>query len=94
MPLIGIWGQFPAIPGREGAVDTLEERINGCMKRSMNGRALPLDGREMKAFSSFMRSLSTGPPDGVKLIGAGTLQIKEPERAADPARREQVYAQV
>src|SRR5262249_45373450 len=31
MPMVGVWGQFPQYRGREGAVDTLEERINGCM---------------------------------------------------------------
>src|SRR5262249_39516875 len=41
MPLTGIWGQFPQYRGREGAVDTLEDRINGCMERSMNGRPIP-----------------------------------------------------
>lgn len=55
MPLTGVWGQFPQYRAREGAVDTLEDRINGCMERSMNGRALPLDSREMRAFSSYMR---------------------------------------
>src|SRR5262249_23571675 len=50
MPMTGVWGQFPQYRGREGAVDMLEERINGCMERSMNGRALPLESREMKAF--------------------------------------------
>ena len=94
MPMLGIWGQFPQYRGREGAVDTIEDRINGCMERSMNGRALALESREMKAFSSYMRWLSTGVPAGAKLLGAGTLQIKEPERAADPARGEKVYAQV
>ena len=74
-------------------MDTLEERINGCMERSMNGRALPLESREMKAFSSYMRWLSTGVPDGAKLRGAGTLQIKEPDRAANPAHGAEVYAQ-
>src|SRR5215475_4106060 len=78
MPLVGIWGQFPQYRAREGAVDTLEDRINGCMERSMNGRALPLGSHEMKAFAAFMRWLSTGIPDGAKLIGAGTLQIREP----------------
>jgi thiosulfate dehydrogenase len=94
MPLIGIWGQFPQYRGREGAVDTLEDRINGCMERSMNGRALPLQSREMKAFATYMRWLSTGIPDGARLIGAGTLRIKEPARAADPGRGAQIYAQV
>ena len=42
LPLAGVWGVFPLFIGRENEVRTLEERINGCMERSMNGRALPL----------------------------------------------------
>ena len=92
MPMVGVWGQFPQYRGREGAVDTVEERINGCMERSMNGRGLSLESVEMKAFSSYMRWLSTGIPDGAKLLGAGTLQIKEPDRAADVGRGAETYA--
>src|SRR6516225_2773297 len=66
MPLTGVWGQFPQYRAREGMVDTLEERINGCVQRSMNGRALSLESREIRAFSSYMRWLSTGVPDGAK----------------------------
>src|SRR5262249_53663118 len=94
MPLTGVWGQFPQYRAREGMVDILEEGINGCMQRSMNGRALSLESREMKAFSSYMRWLSTGVADGAKLVGAGTLQIKEPGRAADLSRGAETYAQV
>ena len=94
MPLMGVWGQFPQYRAREGMVDTLEERINGCMQRSMNGRALAFESREMRAFASYMRWLSTGVPDGARLLGAGTLQIKELARAADPRRGTEVYAQV
>jgi thiosulfate dehydrogenase len=91
MPLTGIWGQFPQYRGREGAVATLEDRINGCMERSMNGRPLELGSTEMKAFAAYMRWLSTGIPAGASLIGAGTLRIKEPARAADPSRGAAVY---
>lgn len=93
MPLTGVWGQFPQYRAREGAVDTLEDRINGCMERSMNGRALPLDSREMRAFSSYMRWLSSGIPAGAKLLGAGTLRIKEPARTADSGHGAQVFSQ-
>jgi thiosulfate dehydrogenase len=93
MPLTGVWGQFPQYRAREGAVDTLEDRINGCMERSMNGRALPLESREMRAFSSYMRWLSTGVPDGAKLKGAGTLKIKEPERAANVVHGAEIFSQ-
>jgi thiosulfate dehydrogenase len=94
MPLIGVWGQFPQYRAREGAVDTLEDRINGCMERSMNGRALPLGSHEMRAFSAYMRWLSTGIPDGAKLRGAGTLRIKEPERTANLRRGSEIFSQI
>jgi thiosulfate dehydrogenase len=93
MPLVGIWGQFPQYRAREGAIELLQNRINGCMERSMNGRELPPEGHEMLAFLSWMRWLSGGVPNGAKLIGAGTLPIKAPDRAADPHHGAQVYAQ-
>jgi thiosulfate dehydrogenase len=94
MALIGVWGQFPRYRAREGVVVTLENRINGCMERSMNGRALPLESREMRAFSAYMRWLSTGVPDGAKLKGAGTLRIKEPARAANASRGAEVFSEI
>ncbi|HEV3372085.1 MAG TPA: c-type cytochrome, partial [Xanthobacteraceae bacterium] len=94
MPLTGVWGQFPQYRGREGEVGTLEDRINGCMERSMNGRALALGSREMKAFLAFSKWASGGIPDGAKLTGSGALNVKEPGRAADLAHGQQVYQQV
>ena len=93
MPLMGIWGQFPQYRAREGHIDTLEERVNGCMERSMNGRPLPLQSREMQGLTAYMRWLSNGIPARARLIGAGTLRINEPARAADPRRGARVYAE-
>jgi thiosulfate dehydrogenase len=92
MPLTGVWGQFPQYRGREGEVGTLEDRINGCMERSMNGPALALNSTEMKAFLAYMKWLSTGIADGAKLKGAGTLSSKTPDRAVDLGNGEKVYA--
>jgi thiosulfate dehydrogenase len=93
MPLTGVWGQFPQYRGREGEVTMLEVRINGCMERSMNGRALPPESREMKAFLVYSKWVSTGIPDGAKLIGSGSLSIKDPDRTADVRHGADVYAQ-
>jgi thiosulfate dehydrogenase len=92
VPLMGVWGQFPQYRGREGEIGTLEERINGCLERSMNGRTMPLDGLEMKAYLAYMKWLSTGIPDGAKLIGAGSKSVKEPGRAADLGNGAKVFA--
>ena len=60
----------------------------------MNGRALPLASPEMKGFLAYFKWVSTGIPDGAKLIGAGSMSVKEPQRAADLAHGEQVFAGV
>ena len=44
---------FPQYRGREDQISTVEERINGCMERSMNGKPLPLDAPGMKAFTTY-----------------------------------------
>ena len=82
MPLTGVWGQFPQYRGREGEIGTLEERINGCMDRSMNGRALPLDGPEMKAMLAYMRFISAGVPTGRSAEGRATPTL--PSNHATP----------
>lgn len=91
-PWVGTFASFPQYRGREDAVSTIEERINGCMIRSMNGRKLPLESDEMKAMMSYLRFLSTGVPVGAKVEGSGTLKLKLLSRAADPVAGKQVYA--
>lgn len=83
MPFVGVWGTFPQYRGRENAVSTLEDRINGCMERSMNGRKLALDSREMVAMLAYMKWTSAGVPVGAEVVGQGTFAIKAPDRAAD-----------
>ena len=91
-PWVGTFVSFPQYRGREDAVSTTEERINGCMERSMNGRKLPQDSEEMKAMLSYLHFLSTGIAVGAKLEGGGTLKLKPLARAADPVAGKQVYA--
>ena len=90
-PWVGTFASFPQYRGREDAVSTTEERINGCMERSMNGTKLPLDSLEMKKMLAYLHFLSTGVPVGAKLEGSGTLKLKALTRAADPVAGKQVY---
>ena len=91
-PWVGTFVSFPQYRGREDAVSTTEERINGCMERSMDGRKLPLESTEMKEMMSYLHFLSTDIPVGAKLDGSGTLKLKALTRAADPVAGKQVYA--
>ncbi len=91
LPLAGIWGVFPTYIGREDEVRTLEERVNGCMERSMNGRALPVEGPEMKAILTYIRFISGSERVGQSLHGRASPPLPLMDRAADPERGRQVY---
>jgi thiosulfate dehydrogenase len=92
LPLAGVWGLFPRYIARENEVRTLEERINGCMERSMNGRPLPVDGPEIKAMLSYIRFISTTQQVGKPLDGRGVPPLPLPALAADPQRGQALYA--
>jgi thiosulfate dehydrogenase len=92
LPLAGVWGVFPLFIGRENEVRTLEERINGCMERSMNGRALPVDSPQMKAMLAYIRFISASVPTGHSAEGRGSPPLPLPAGASDPTHGAAVFA--
>ena len=92
LPLFGIYNDFPAYSARTGGPISIEDRINACMTRSMNGRAMPNDAPEMRALVAYVEFLSTGVPPGQQLPGLGAGKMKELTRAADPERGRTIYA--
>lgn len=93
MPWVGTHATFPQYRGREDEVSTIEERVNGCMERSMAGKPLPLDSREMKAFVTYMHFLSKDVPVAAKVQGQGLPPFKAPDRKADTVAGSKVYAE-
>lgn len=91
MPWQGVSATFPQYRGREDAVSTVEERVNGCMERSMSGRTLPLDSEEMKAFVTYIHFLGQGVPLAAEVKGQGMVQSKMPNRRADLAQGSKIY---
>ena len=59
---IGVTNRFPQFRGRSNSEGTIEDRINGCMQRSMNGEKLPTDSKEMKAIIAYMEWLTEDMP--------------------------------
>jgi len=57
----------------------------------MNGRSLPVNGPEMKALVSYVKFLSSGLAPGQQLSGHGAGKMADLDRAADPARGENIY---
>jgi len=82
-PLIGVIQRFPQFRGRENEIGTIEERINGCMERSMNGRKMPENSKEMKAMIAYLRWLGRNTPENGKIVGQGFVKIDIPRRKVD-----------
>ncbi|WP_249042434.1 c-type cytochrome [Flagellimonas olearia] len=93
-PLIGVVKRFPQYRGREDKMGTIEERINGCMERSMNGKVMPESLTEMKALIAYMDWLGRAAPDNGKIEGQGFLKIQIPNRAVDLAHGQAVFEKV
>ena len=69
MPLIGSYARFPQYRGRSGKVDLIEDRVNDCFLRSMNGKALSPHGSEMRDIVAYLAFLSRGFPVGGEMEG-------------------------
>ena len=76
MPWVGAYARFPQFRARSGKVDLIEDRINDCFKRSMNGRALDPTGRDMRDIVSYFAFLSIGVPVGSEIEGQGLPRLQ------------------
>ena len=90
-PWVGVWGVFPEYRSRNAKVNLLEDRVNDCFERSMNGKALARDGDQMRAILAYMWWLSKDVVTGVDFPGRGFGTVN-PERAPDRLRGQRIYA--
>lgn len=74
-PFVGVSAFFPSYAPRAGRVITLEDRINGCFLRSMNGKLLPTDSADMQAMVAYFDWMKkeTKPEDKVAGRGVGKV---------------------
>jgi thiosulfate dehydrogenase len=75
MPWVGVYGRYPQYRSRSASVSLLEDRINDCFERSMNGRALAAGGRDMRDIVAYMAFLSRGTSVGGTLPGQGLPKL-------------------
>ncbi|MEO8677585.1 MAG: c-type cytochrome [Vicinamibacterales bacterium] len=91
--LLQVTEHYPRFSGRVNANTDIEDRINECMQRSMNGKPLPMDSPEMIAMAAYLRSLGAE----YAAMGAGQKKavepaaFKTPNRAANLAAGQQTF---
>jgi thiosulfate dehydrogenase len=89
-PFVSTFTSYPLMA--DDRIVTLADRINGCMTRSMNGKPLPEESREMQGFIAYIEFLGRGSPSGIRVAGMGLAKLDEPPQAPSAARGAPLYA--
>lgn len=92
-PLWAAYVLYPAYRSKNGRVNTLAERLQGCFQYSMNGTAPPADSETIVALESYMYWMAQQAPTGVKLEGQGYPRLPEPAQQPDYVRGQEVFKQ-
>ncbi len=83
LPLTGAYTRYPQYRLRRARVDLIEDRVNDCFVRSLNGHAIAADGDDMRDIVTYLAWLSRGVAvgDSVKPDGAAALETLVPDTA-------------
>jgi thiosulfate dehydrogenase len=91
LPLVGAYTHYPQYRARRARVDLIEDRVNDCFLRSLNGKAIPADGSEMRDIVAYLAWLSRGVA-----VGDSVKQLRVPSLATlegDTARGALIFAE-
>ncbi|MGF6594211.1 c-type cytochrome [Pseudomonas sp. 2835] len=91
-PFVGVSAFFPSYAPRAGKEVTLEERINGCFRRSMNGKPIPPQSADMQAMVAYFDWMKMNTQPGDKVAGRGVGKIDTAIKP-DLDNGKQVYAE-
>ena len=89
---LAVAATYPKLRARSGTVEGIEKRVNDCLERSLNGRALPDSSREMRAIVAYITWLGQGIAKGKKVYGTGFMKLAYLDRATDPIIGKAVFA--
>jgi thiosulfate dehydrogenase len=89
-PWVGVFASFPQYNARAGRVIRIENRVNECLRRSLNGVPLSMDSRDMNDIVAYMSFVSSGVPVGTHAPWLGFRRLKP--RPADARAGREVFA--
>ncbi len=87
LSLVGAYTRYPQYRLRRGRVDLIEDRVNDCFIRSLNGHAIAADGNDMRDIVTYLWWLARGVA-----VGDSVKSQNVPALAADTARGALIFA--
>ena len=90
--LVGVGATYPRYRERHRDSINLVRRTNDCFERSLNGRALPYDSKEMNAVFTYLHWISKGLPVYADIPWLGLKPLKTAHKP-NPIHGKEVYDQ-
>ena len=91
-PMWAAYVSYPAYRKKNDQVNSFQQRLQGCFRYSMNGKAPPLGDPVLLALESYSYFLAKGLPTGETPAGRGYPELPKPAMAPDYGRGAGVYA--
>ena len=88
-----VYATYPKFRARSGTIETIYKRVNDCFERSLNGKALDTNSKEMQGIYAYIKWLGKNVPKGQKVIGSGIESIPFMKSPADINKGAVVYTQ-
>jgi thiosulfate dehydrogenase len=82
---------YPKFRNRSGTIEGYVKRINDCIERSLNGKGLDADSREMQAITAYLKWVGKDVGKESNLPGFGLIDLKPLDRPASPEKGKLVY---
>ncbi len=88
---IGSFARFPQYRARRGAVELIEDRVNDCFTRSLNGKGLDPASADMKDIVAYLAFLSWRSVVGIPPAGPNARLQRFASLSADTATGRQTF---
>lgn len=82
---------YPQFRARSGKVESIEQRVNDCFERSVNGKKIDTTGREMQAIKAYITFLGKNVAKGQHAKGSGLKDLAYLDRPASVEKGKMVY---
>ncbi len=82
---------YPKFRDRSGSMETIYKRVSDCMERSLNGKTLDSNSKEMKAMIAYIKWVGHAVEKGQTPSGSGIQPPAYLDRAASPEKGNLVY---
>ena len=98
-PMWAAWISYPQYREKTNSINTMEDRIMGCFRYSMNapnspsGGPPPASSDVYRNLEAYFHWLATGAPTGQKIAGSGYPELQISPAGYDPRRGAPLYEQ-